>query len=329
MENNYLISVIIPVYNSEKYLLQCVNSVLNQTYKNIEILLIDDCSTDSSFDVCKKLKDKYDNISVYQTKKNSGSASTARNIGLDNSNGDFIAFLDSDDFVFPTMYEKLLKICIDYNCDIAKCSTIDINNREFPVVENEKNKVLIYSGRDLMKTVFQINPIYNVAPCNKIYRKKIFAKLRFPESIIYEDEAIVMQILNNADTIAVTNEVLYCYFLSDNSVMRNNFNEKRFNIFDAYKIRYDFLKQNNLDDIILRSIVMEYIIACSMYYYIYINKDIKDRDKYLHKIEEVLMEARFQNINNNKYFEFKQKIYALVLIKFPYIFKLVDKLHTI
>lgn len=324
MKNENLISVIIPVYNAEVYIDKCIKSVLKQTYSNIEILLIDDCSTDNSFNICCDYMKVHNNIYVFQTEKNSGSASAARNIGLENSNGDYIAFLDSDDFILPTMYENLLNMCLEYNCDIAKCETIDIKNREEPIVAEKAQKLEIYKGIDLMDSVFDKNPIFNVAPCNKLYKKEVFNNIRFPEKIIYEDEAIIMQVLYNATNVAVTDEILYCYYLSPKSVMRNSFSKKRFDIFNALDLRLDFLEKKGLFKIYQKTLVTEYRIACGIFCFLKNNKSIDN--KYLNIINQILNDKKFDDILKNSFFSKKYKLYSILCLKFPQLINIYEKI---
>lgn len=183
------ISVIIPVYNVEKYLKFCLDSVLEQSYKNLEIILIDDGSTDG----CGKICDEYALIDnrIKVIHKINGGLADARNVGLKSATGDFIGFLDSDDYIYPTFYEELYGIIQKYNSDIAECEFMRINveniesckkiiekeNENKNVVENVNNNIqalsLLYGAR--------LNPyLKKVVVWNKLYRKSVLKDIVFP-----------------------------------------------------------------------------------------------------------------------------------------------------
>ena len=179
-----LISIIVPVYNVDKYLNRCINSILKQTYSNLEVLLIDDGSTDNSGLICDKYASKFNNIRVYH--KKNGGISSARNYGLDriSNKANYIAFVDSDDFLHPRMYEILYGDLIKYDCDIAVCNM----DKTYSTIVNEyiSENVLILNKEEYFENYFDDFYRSNVV-WNKLYKRKCIEKLKFEEGKIYED----------------------------------------------------------------------------------------------------------------------------------------------
>jgi len=210
-----MLSVIVPVYNTDKYLNDCIESVLRQTYYDMEILLINDGSTDNSLQKCKEFAKTDKRIIVLD--KSNGGLSSARNMGLDHATGDYIAFIDSDDTVSSDVYEK--------NIDILKNDkTIDI--LQFPVYKNYgKENAFINSQKtgeivgteNLFREWIENNRIEWIA-CGKIYKRKIFDQLRFPEGMIYEDNFLMSDILNSIRKLYISNHGLYYYYDRENTI---------------------------------------------------------------------------------------------------------------
>ena len=145
---NTLISVIVPVYNTEKYLERCVKSLIQQTYRNIEIILVNDGSMDKSFEICKKLQEKYKNI-ILINKKNGG-LSSARNAGIEVANGEYIAFLDSDDWVTQDCYEYMLNLAVTNNAEIADIMVSQVKSKDDNVLSTDE-KIEVFSGRKILE----------------------------------------------------------------------------------------------------------------------------------------------------------------------------------
>lgn len=206
------ISVIIPVYNSEKYLKKCIDSVINQTYNNLEILLIDDGSTDSSSKICDDYSISDKRIKVIH-KKNSGTSS-ARNTGLDNSTGDFIEFIDSDDYVKNDIFEYLLKNMIKYQTDISYFSPhIYVNEEHKPIndawVEKEEKITIFPDNQNIISSFLEQKITGGV--CDKLFKKELFSDIRFPENRLCEDLDVVYRILAKSKKIVGSNISKYYY----------------------------------------------------------------------------------------------------------------------
>ena len=211
-----LISVVVPVYNVKDYLDRCVNSIINQTYKNLEIILVDDGSNDGSEKICDEYEKKYANIKTIY--KINGGLSDARNKGIENANGKYILFIDSDDFVNKKMIEILYNNLIQTNSDISVCRPYIFSNekeiKEYDISQN----LAIYEGLDILKTMYN-DYLVTVVAWNKLYKKEIFDNIRYPVGKVIEDSAILHYILTSIKRICYSNLELYYYFQRESSIM--------------------------------------------------------------------------------------------------------------
>lgn len=211
-----MISIIVPIYNSAKWLKRCVNSLIGQTYRNIEILLINDGSKDNSLNICNEYAKK-DNRIVVIDKKNTGVSAT-RNAGLKAAKGEYIQFVDSDDYIEPQMCEMLVK-AID-NSDMVICGMRiwkdDIVLRE-PHIDDG-----IYTLKDNIDIYFQLRKI-NLGPCNKLYRRELIKNYFIENISLGEDTIFVLEYMRNVQTISVLSECLYNVVLDN----ENSLNKKK------------------------------------------------------------------------------------------------------
>lgn len=259
-----LISVITPVYNVEKYLCRCVDSIINQTYKNLEIILVDDGSTDNSGKICDEYAVKDLRIKVIH--KENGGAAASRNCGLDVAKGKYIAFVDSDDYVEERFVESLHTLITDSNADIAQCSYCETYSDSANFLTSGTD-VCIKSCQEMIDDLYCDGErhIATAVLWTKIYKREIFDELRLPEGIMYEDEAIMPQILYSADRIAVSeNDKLYAYFMSENSVMRTAFSEKKLDYITALEHRIKFYKKTGMERFINQD-VMKLMLKCLVF----------------------------------------------------------------
>lgn len=212
---NELISVVVPVYNVEEYLEKCVNSIINQTYKNIEIILVDDGSKDNSGKMCDKLSQKDERIKVIH--KKNGGLSDARNAGIKIANGDYIGFVDSDDYIEEDMFETLYKLIKENNSDISIVSFNEIYNGKLIGVKNSK-KLEKFTKIEALKELLIDNKIQSYA-WNKLFKRKLFTNIEFPTNKNFEDIATTLLLFEKANKVVLLEEPKYNYVRRDNSIV--------------------------------------------------------------------------------------------------------------
>lgn len=228
---NDLISVIIPVYNVEKYIKNCIDSVKNQTYYNIEIIIIDDGSPDNCGTICDKYAKEDSRIKVIH-KKNEGVA-VARNEGLKEAKGKFITFVDSDDMVKDDYIEYLYNILIKNDADIACCNfeyTYE-QKTNYKKIEDEKEKIIVYDNKEALENLLYQKEI-DTSPWGKIYRREMFENIMFPIGKIYEDFGTIYKTIINAKRVVYGNQKKYLYLQRDTSTIGRNFCSKDFNMLE-------------------------------------------------------------------------------------------------
>lgn len=231
--NEDLISVVIPVYNVEKYLKNCVNSVINQNYKNLEIILVDDGSLDNSPIICENLK-KIDNRINVIHKKNGG-LSVARNAGINVAKGKYITFIDSDDFVFPHMIQDLYNLCVMYQADFSMCQLIrckEEDTLENIKIKQIKEEIKIFEGQNKMEAYLKNDEI-DTTTWKKLYSIDLFKSMRFPKNKLHEDAFTTYKLVDEAKKIVITNKIGYVYRFNSNSIMNTKFTVKNLDIITA------------------------------------------------------------------------------------------------
>lgn len=223
------ISIIVPVYNVEKYLAKCLDSLVNQTYQNIEILVVNDGSTDDSGKIINDFSVKFPEKIKPFYKKNGG-LSDARNVGIDNATGDYIGFVDSDDYVLETMFEEMLDLAEKHSAEMVICNIQKVDERgnviqKLTQIPNMPEKI------DL-ETHFSVFSDISYFACNKLFKKNLFETKRFKKGISFEDIQLIPQLLLECKTIAQTQHFHYHYLERQNSISKTH-TEKGLDILQA------------------------------------------------------------------------------------------------
>ena len=226
-----LISVIVPVYNVERYLPDCIRSILNQSYKNIEVILVDDGSTDSSGHICDSFALVDPRITVIH--KQNGGLSYARNIGIENSRGNFISLIDSDDIVCDSFIQRMYETHLITGSDLVCCELVcfydkDENKlRRYWKQINEKDCIYkIYSPKEIIEKSFYQHVSITGAP-QKLYKKSLFNEIKFHHGRYFEDLATTYLFFEKANNIAVIDQKLYAYRMRVDSIMNCDFNANK------------------------------------------------------------------------------------------------------
>lgn len=238
------ISIIVPVYNVEKYLAECIESIINQTYKNIEILLIDDGSNDESLKICNYYSEKDSRIIVIH-KENEGLSAT-RNLGVEKAIGEYITFIDSDDMISLDYIETLYNSIKLHNSDIAVARFCRFKNKE-DILKNKNlnniDNICVNTIQYIKKTLYQCDQtLYSVTACGKLYKITVFKNIKFPVGKLNEDLAIILELEKYSKSIICIDNIKYYYRISNNSITTQKFNEKKLDIVEIlYNIKNEIM----------------------------------------------------------------------------------------
>lgn len=233
-----LISVIVPVYRVEKYLDRCIASIAGQTYRNLEIILVDDGSPDNSGAICDAWAAKDDRIRVIH-KKNAG-AGAARNTGLDVATGEIVSMIDSDDYLEIHMYEHLLNLMTE-DVDIAECDICWTERDDLPMEDGSRAEVRVCNVEDAMRLHIR-DEIFCQTPPNKLYRREMIGDIRFPEGNLIDDEYFTYRVISNARKLARSSACMYAYRQQTGSAMHKAFSLRRLQGLEAKLQRLEFLE---------------------------------------------------------------------------------------
>lgn len=275
MDSNPLISVIIPVFKVERFLVRCVNSVLNQTYNNLEIILVDDGSPDECPRICDRYMDIDTRIKVIH--KPNGGQGSARNMALDIIKGKYVSFLDSDDMWDKDFIEFLYNKIVKYNADIA------ISNYRHSDEQDNCIKTItagtgtkIYSGDEAMRVALYWKE-FGVAPWAKLFKSELWQNVRFKEDRIYEDLATTYLIYNMAEKVVFSDVAKMSYRIRANSDIHQAFNAKKIRILDSANEILDYCIKN-VPSAIKAAKSREVATACFIYFRIPDNELKKYQD---------------------------------------------------
>lgn len=301
--NNNLVSVIIPVYNVEKYLKKCLDSVVNQTYKNIEIIIVNDGSTDNSFQICKDYEKKYHNIKVIN--QNNQGLSAARNKGIDESIGEYIAFIDSDDYYDLDTIEKFYTTAIEKNADLVCCGTYCENENGKYYLKHCLSEEKEYDNYEALGTMLLSKGI-DPSACNKFYKKKLFNEIKFPVGEYYEDLSIMYKIIFKSKKIIHIGMPKYHYIIRSGSITHRKFELRHLNVLNVWNNICEFCKKKSSS---------LYEMALARYYLSLVNIDMQMKNGKEYKIynkeyKEIKgkINKNIKNIRTNKYMSLSKKI---------------------
>lgn len=233
-----LISVIVPVYKAEPYLDKCISSIVNQTYKNLEIILVDDGSPDNCPAMCDAWAEKDNRIRVLHQKNQGGGA--ARNAGLDFASGGLIAFVDSDDYIAPDMYAHLYEL-LKVGADIAECSYVEVAGDDAVFACGYETRS--YTAQEAMAENIR-DRVFRQLIWNKLYRRQMVDGIRFPTSKKIDDEFFTYRVLGNANTLIHSTKVCYAYRQQPESVMHSMPISKRIQAVEAKTQRHTYIKNH-------------------------------------------------------------------------------------
>lgn len=245
---NKKVSVIIPVYNTELYLRRCLDSIINQTYKNLQIIIVNDGSTDSSLAICNEYANKDERICLIQ-KINEGQ-SVARNLGLDISEGEYITFVDSDDWIEIDMIENLIITINNHKADLVQFKSRQIYKEKIIQTKDTGREIICDNKKCI--DLFINEKYFTSSSCYRLYKKEIIKDLRFPIGKIHEDEYFSFYSFYNSSRVVFKDITMYNVWRNQaNSTMTKKYNEKRLDLLDILNERIEFLEDNKLNKLAL------------------------------------------------------------------------------
>ncbi|MGN8922567.1 glycosyltransferase family 2 protein [Lachnospiraceae bacterium HCP28S3_F9] len=313
-----MVTVIIPVYNVEMYLPLCINSILKQTYQNLEIILIDDGSTDDSPGICDTYALKDNRIKVIH-QQNQGAA-VARNTGLENATGEYIVFVDSDDFINEKMIEKLYIALKQTDSDLSICNFkyTSENGKEIDLKETDIKNEVLYT-EEIIDKLFQNNNCGYIVIWNKMYKKDLWKQIRYPVGVIYEDEAVIHHIFSKCKKVATISDELYYYRQVSGSIMHSERNEKNLDKYLALADRLMFFK-NTVNKENIRKLAYQYWYHYLDDYYYFSKRNrnsarLKQMKKTLLSVYPIMVQCGF--------FTVKDALSIMIFIFLPNVYEKV------
>ena len=291
------VSIIVPVYNVEKYINRCLDSLVNQTLKEIEIIVVNDESPDNSEEIIIEYQKKYNNIKYY--KKTNGGLSDARNYGIKYASGEYIGFVDSDDYVDLSMFEKLYEKAFKENLDIVVCDSIEVYNDK---------TILKKSNFNYSDSVIKNYIISPPMACTRLYKKYIFDQVKFTKNIFYEDLYLNPGLINITKKIGFLNEGLYFYIQRSGSIMKQKkYDSKLLDIFKVLKHNKDVLNDKYPNEI--EYLYISHLLRTASLRFL-------DYDNYKELISLINKEIRNEVPNYHKNIYYQKSSYKLKIICF-------------
>lgn len=273
-----LISVIVPVYKVEKYIHKCVDSILSQTFTDFELFLVDDGSPDNCGKICDEYAEKDNRIIVIH--KENGGLSDARNVAIDKANGDYLTFIDSDDYVSDNHLETLYNALIETNSDISISNITSFDDEEFDDnLYKPTTEIKTLDGKGVFSTINRPNA------CAKLYKKTIYSDIRFPVGRLYEDVFVWHDVLAKAKRIVLTGDNSYFYYSRDNSIMHQEYKLQFTDIIDALELRIKKLEELGLQK--LANDNREFIYSRVGAAFAFLDQSVPENKKRLNEIKEI------------------------------------------
>lgn len=310
---NPLISIVVPVYNVQDYINRCVESLTKQTYKNLEIILVDDGSTDNSPKMCDDLAKKDNRIKVIH--KKNGGVSSARNVGIDNAKGEYISFVDSDDWIDETFCEEMYNTLISNNTDYIMCGYKRVYEDGHMDSFNDDNSIITIDSDTFTNKVLDVEPGYGFVHMKMLKRDKI-GKVRFNESLkVGEDALFNIQLCENIDKVTIFSKPLYNYFFNANSLVRKYDSNYVNKYYESMEAMYNFLGDKN--NKVYKYISFHVLLVCVNYCY---HPDNKEQMKSLKEVcnmplfKEAIKKTNYDNWSITRkvtLFTIKHKLYLL------------------
>lgn len=329
MKKHNLVSVIVPIYQVEKYIHRCVKSILNQTYRNIEVILVDDGSPDGCPEICDEYE-KLDSRVIVIHQKNQG-LSAARNAGLDIANGKYIFFVDSDDYIDNNVIKKMVESAEQNNADLVICNYICVDNQgnECDDTHLKKLENAFITLEDILAQSAEAGGEVFIVAWNKLYKKELWKCYRYPVGRIHEDEFAFHHIMLRCKTIVSTDYEGYYYVQREGSIMSARSLKSQLDAMDAYIDRIDCLASDMKD--FSQNLISQCYLTCSDLYQI--SKDKLLLRGYLQRIKSIHNEVfegkvpvKYHIIYNGLWY--MPNVFSMLLRKYKELWNMINYMES-
>lgn len=314
------ISIIVPVYNVEKYLNKCVDSILNQTFKDFELILVDDGSPDNSGVICDQYAKEDTRVRVIH--KENGGLSSARNAGIEVAQGKFLGFVDSDDYIAEDMYELLYNNIINEDVDLSICGIYDVYKGKTPKTLPDFRKVC--TKVETMKLILDAN-IISVHAVNKLYKRALFNSIKYPLGTITEDAAVILNIVDQCEKIVVDSTQKYFYYHRENSISSKEFSLKNLQTIEVWSENERWILTN------IPSLYTEVHTRVCWANFIVLDKIIENNaERRVPETKEIIsyLRSNYRFIMKNSIFTKNRKIAMILLMISLKLYKIPSSIQT-
>lgn len=309
-----LVSVVVPIFNVADYLVKCIQSLLDQAYTNLEIILIDDGSTDNSPEICRRFAERDSRIRVIH--KRNGGLSDARNTGIEMARGEYIAFLDGDDYVHQDFIKILIEQAIRNDVDISACSFYKVYDDGTLIEDSIRTSQTIFTSTEAIREIILLSNHAHV--WTKIYKKSLFTdnKIRFPVGSLHEDTLTTYKLLAHANRVAYIDMPLYYYLQRSTGIMGQRFSRKNLSMVDACDEILVWIRQNKLP---LEDEAMAYRLSLTLYMISWIARGPMDNGAW-NLLTDWIAQNRNGLLFGNRFVGNSQRAIVLILLsgKRPY-----------
>ncbi|MFS0861488.1 glycosyltransferase family 2 protein [Fredinandcohnia sp. 179-A 10B2 NHS] len=281
------LSIIVPVYNLESYLPKCVESILSQSFSYFEVILVNDGSTDKSGELCDEYAKLDSRVRVIH--KENGGIGSSRNAGLEIAKGEYIGFVDNDDYINKYMFEELYKNAIEFSSDIVVCDYLSVEEEQS--VDKEKfsfnYSVQNFSNKGALHFIYEnMDKDTFIYPWNKLYKRSLFDDIKYEHGNIYDDETVAHKLLYKSNKVTYIQSELYYYVQRKGSQINSPFSTKKFGRVYALKGREEFFRNKN--ELELHQKALKHYMEVFFWYYYVAKSNLKGIDKELRKLKQTL-----------------------------------------
>lgn len=310
LDDDILVSIIVPVYKVEKYLGRCIDSLIAQTYKTIEIILVDDGSPDKCPGICDKYALTDDRIKVIH--KENGGLSDARNAGIEAATGEYLMFVDGDDYISPDMTEKLYLALKKNDADMSICNFVCVNE-DGSVYDGKMWEQIqdgLITGRDVLEIMLTGDYVTYVIACNKLYKRQIFQSIRFPQGKIHEDDFVAHYLFGMCDRVACIKDACYFYLQREGSIIHKEDYRGKMNGLQALADRIVYCEARGFKEALGKAYLVLALLFSKLYCERKDNDNLKDETEMLHQKVRELFYLR-------KYCTFKERAHLWMVYISP------------